>query len=850
MKKILLSVFLVVLALTALVGCGGKKDDTPTPTPTQEELPTGLKDAKSFLKNMYRSVAEVTTSSYSRVAKVVIGEDTYPVVWSVSFAEDNETVRTAVSVALNESGNTYDVTIKQISVEVSYTLTATISDSEGNQTTLEYNHKVPMFKVSTWADYVAAAKNDPLIVEGVVTAIVSKTNGASNNCVFLEDNDGAYYVYKLDNDPVTDGIKIGMTVRATGVKDLYSGTYELVSATLEVIDETVKTVTPKDYTEIASNAETLTDNALVEHQSSYVTIKNVTLDTRTADDISGGYYPFTFTGKDGKVLRSYIRISSSTCALSKADQTKFIANHKAGYTADVTGIISLFNGSFYLVPATADAISNLQLPALNDADAVAYEKAHLTVADVEKSGDVILPVAGAAYTKVAITWELSDNAVAVLGADGKTLTVTCADEATEITLTATLTAGDATDTLEIKVKVASKVINWITPEEALEICGKLETGKTSEEKYYIYGTIIDDPTAEYCNFNLGTTANPLLVYGLANSEGKKYGSKKDITELPVAKGDLVYISGYLTNYNGTLEVKNAVLETAPEAGKSNATAYDAAKAIELCSALNGDNKEKSTERFYFVGTIIDDPTAEYCNFHFKAGDTEIVAYGLWTADGSKRYGSKRDIAELPVAKGDTVVLYSLLQNYSGTLQFAEARLFSVKKASSPVDPTPTPDVLKQTLTFDFTTVSSAKGTELTDAKTVLAKYADVANVIASATATKVYEGNGNGGAKANAAGLIKFGTKSEKGVLTINFAEGTKINKVVVNCHDFYATSDSYPTTENTLDINDVALANPYNADATPADLTFELTTPTNSLTITANGRIVVYSIVIYVAAE
>lgn len=160
--------------------------------------------------------------------------------------------------------------------------------------------------------------------------------------------------------------------------------------------------------------------------------------------------------------------------------------------------------------------------------------------------------------------------------------------------------------------------------------------------------------------------------------------------------------------------------------------------------------------------------------------------------------------------------------------------------------------LANPVTLDFTTRTETSGVELTETSNptlleVLTGATTEADLIASATASKVYSGNGKGGAKNNQAGLLKFSTSKANGSLEITLSK--MVNKVVLSGHDFYAASDSYPTTSNKVNINGVEVANPYTAEATPADMVFELSAAASVITINATGRFCLYSITLsYVA--
>ena len=184
--------------------------------------------------------------------------------------------------------------------------------------------------------------------------------------------------------------------------------------------------------------------------------------------------------------------------------------------------------------------------------------------------------------------------------------------------------------------------------------------------------------------------------------------------------------------------------------------------------------------------------------------------------------------------------------------------------STVVEPstTPTPSTTEPIGTYqlvathDFTT-GTAKGTELktdTALEVLNRNVTSGTSAISSVTAvTKVYDGNQTGGIGA-LPGLIKFGTSSVNGSITIKMNEGTNITKVVLNCHSFYKTSATYPiNNSNFVKINDLdAVAAPYNADGTGEDLEIELGSATDEITIASEGangktgRFVMYSVSFY----
>ena len=432
MKKAFLYSLVAVLCLLTVVGCSTSNNTTSEPS--------GLTKAKSYLYAMYKDKAVATASDYTVVDTVMINGVSYSVEWSsdvdassVSFVPGDKHM---VTVDVNEKSP----------VDVSYTLTATLSDSVGNTETVSFPHTIPAFKESSWAEYKAAADDSTLVVKGVVTGIMSKTKGNSSNCLYLQDSDGGYYVYAMAADPIESGIEVGMTVRVTGAKDTYSGTLEIANATVEILDEGKTAYAPVDWTSKYDAATTLKDEALTKEQALLVTIKGVEV---TGQDTSSGYYKFKKNG-----LESYVRISSSVCPIDKDAQTALKNGHAEhyGWTADVTGVICVYDGAFYLSPVEGfDAFTYVSLPEKSDEEKIAFELDSLSLTDYCAEDTVIaLTLEGAGYSDVAIEWT-SDSPAAVV--EGDKLVITLAEEATVATVTAKAKSGDKEGVKEFKVSI-------------------------------------------------------------------------------------------------------------------------------------------------------------------------------------------------------------------------------------------------------------------------------------------------------------------------------------------------------------------------------------------------------------
>ena len=631
MKKLISVVILLALCVAAFAAC--------KPGETKKDA---LTLAKEYIYTMYRNEAEVTASDYTRVGVVSIDGVTYTVEWTANITSGPAD---GVKTVKSEDGSTVTVDIdEKASADVVYTLKATIKDAEGKTAELSFNHKVPAFKEFTWAEYVAAAKDDTVIVKGVITAIMAKSKGNSYNCLYLQDNDGGYYAYNMATDPVTDDkLEVGMTVRVTGTRDTYNGTYEIMKATVEIVDSNKTPATAVDFTEKYQKATSLKDEALTAQQGMLVTLKGVEI---TGEDTSGGYYKF----KLGE-FESYIRISSSVCPITKDEQETLKKGHAehTGWTANVTGLICVYDGAFYLTPASADAFEYVGLPQKDDAGMVAFEKDGLSVVStVTADTEIELPSAGKTYDKVAITWE-SDNAAAVV-ANGK-LTIKLPDTDATVKLTATLKCGSVTETRVFEIKLVATEMSYA---EIVDAAYKLEAGAALPGTYRLFGKIIkiDTPWSEqYKNITVtievaGLTDKPIQCFRLVGDGAEA-----------LAVGDEITVEGVIKNYNGTVEfdAKCKLI------GKGEH--IDQSKTVNAAYSLAEGESMASPVILKGVISKIDTAWSD----QYKNITVTIIVDGI-TDKPIMCFRLKGEGAD-KLAEGQTINVYGTIKNYQGTVEF-------------------------------------------------------------------------------------------------------------------------------------------------------------------------------------
>jgi len=638
----------------------------------KEEWLVVLTAAQDYLRAAYIEEPARTAGDFKVLAQVPAGEGFLPVTWTIELVSGGNA--DSVKVGATEGTET-TIEIDEEQMDVYYKLIGTVTDTEGRKLSVSFDRELPNYNLVNWKDYVAAPKDYTLSVQGVVTALTGKSIGNSYNTIYIQDNDGGYYIYDLPSDPVADGIKVGMTIKVRGVKDIYSGTHEVKEAVAEIVDQTIKTVEPADYTTIYTNAQSLKAEDLVAKQGFLVTIKGVQI---TGQNLDNGYLKFKLGD-----LESYIRISGSVCPLTKDEQAKFKADHAShfGWTANATGVICVYDGAFYLTPVNANSFEYTALPQLDEAGEVAFEKGALTLVEtIVKNSEIELPAKGVSYADVTIAWDFKAETAHDCASisDGK-LHVELPAEDTTITLVATLTSGSVSDTKEISIVVKAPTdFDIITFAEAEELAGTTKD-KYTEEKYYIMGTIKEVYNATYGNmYIVDDKGNEFTVYGTYDATGANRYDKME--NAPVA-GDVVVVYGILGYYNAP-QMKNGWI----------VASYDV-KTFAEATELAGTTKDKYTEeKHYMIGTIKEVYNTTYGNMYIKdAEGNEFTVYGTYDATGASRYDKMENA---PVA-GDVVVVYGILGYYNAP-QMKNGWIVAVAPAGeggtdTPVEPPVTDD---------------------------------------------------------------------------------------------------------------------------------------------------------------
>ena len=440
MKK-LLALLVVLVGVFSLVACFGGNKTTTTQKPTDPATTTEdlSENVKAYVKNLYLNRAKNTADDFDVIGKATVQGQTYDLEWAVAVEEGGNAED--VKVTKSEDGTKWVIDVNEDAlVDTNYTLTCTV---KGTDKTVSFRFMVPKFKLATYAEWLKGCKDGdtPLAVKGYVVAVVAK-GSSSGGSIYLQDADGhGYYAYS----PTTDlEFEFGEEIIVKGTGTVYGGQYEFnKGCTVTKTGEKVTTITPNDGTADWAAADKQSSETLIKYQNALVKLEGCTM-----ANVDGAYYYFT-VGTSTTKFNMY-----DTYYFLTTEQQKALTDQwEAGKTFDITGLVSCYSNLYQIYPISDQALTNVALPTKTDAEAVAIVKENLEFALTTVTKETTEKVATKGYgDQVTIAWSCDKDLVTFDATKGE-LKFTQADDDTEVTLTATLTAGEATDTKTFTVTI-------------------------------------------------------------------------------------------------------------------------------------------------------------------------------------------------------------------------------------------------------------------------------------------------------------------------------------------------------------------------------------------------------------
>lgn len=600
MKKILICVLMLAVLVTAFVSC--KEEETAPDL-------TALNNAKSYLEAQYRDANDMG-ADYERTT-VLPGNCT--VAWSVNVTSGN-----AEDVKVGEAADgKVVIDINEVaSVDTVYTLIATITDANGNSTTVEFAYTVAKTSVITVAEFLAKSTDDKTeyAIEGYVMAsAASATKGAS---FVVADNTGAIFSY--EKFIVAKGDK----VIVKGSRSDNYGVPQIKTTAVSIVEANSTGYAEATATELAASAidlDNLKKETIGAMTGIYYKVTGATLVKN-----SSGYTNAELNGKE--MLQLY-----------PSDALVAEIGDLYGETVNVYGYVRGYSTGKYLTLQ----VSNIEYGGEGEfvpktpEQRVATEKEALKVDNVYKAGTVELPTAGETFGNVSISWALAANSVATL-ADNAITVAALPAQRTNITLTATLTCGEVTDTKEITIFVREpwaaleNKVEGITLKTYTELAA-IDTA-TDTNKYYTIGWIVEIENTTYGNAYIqNADGEKFYIYGIKSADGSKIYNALDVKP---EIGDVVVLYGQITTYKNNPQMKNGQLmqinSTVCSAGSGNEGGNDEpATPGETVTTIAGAIAADTGASLNLNGTVVAITYAwngTNCSFDLSDGTNTINVY--------------------------------------------------------------------------------------------------------------------------------------------------------------------------------------------------------------------------------
>lgn len=384
------------------------------------------------------NVAEATTLSFPTT-----GANNTTVAWSYKAENANNAYinLTTGEVTLPTSG--------QVQVKI----VATVSKGDVTKTK-EFTINVGTLQTLTIAQAYAVAKGDRLIIQGTILGL----NG--NNQVSIVDETGAMTIYQPSDTTALLAL-VGKVVKVEGEKDIFSGLQQIKNITYtEVKDASAYAPTPLDLNLVEVwNAESLESHQANLVSANGLVVSNFKIEDKTSGSTAYKLVTFVLTDAQGRTMnfRHDSRATLANREVLEALKDGDVLNFKSA-------MLAWNNGP----QITINNVNQIEKADLTDAEIVALAKAELSL-PTETKVSLTLPTELRGAT---IAW--ATNNAAVIAADG-TFTAPAAN--TEVTLTATITKGEATQTVDFKVnalaatEAVSTTVTMTSPNTSANMVG-------------------------------------------------------------------------------------------------------------------------------------------------------------------------------------------------------------------------------------------------------------------------------------------------------------------------------------------------------------------------------------------
>lgn len=594
MKKLITGILAILACSCVLTGCnflpGNSSDNSANESVNSSSSvdTSAIEEARDFLDALYKEKNVETREDYTVLKQLTYDEVVYDLAWSVN-------VSAGVTIVVQENDVKIDVD-ENLAQDLDYILTATLSDAEGNTASVSFNRTV-----------LQAPQKVPCPISTTPEEGVAYKFYVYQPNARYEDERGERYIngqmentyYFATVGTYADGIDVYAEYTQTeGQFYIYHN--------VKALDENGAETTAKKYINVVQSGTHI--NAKYEDAASSVWVFDAEYGTIVTTIDNTKYY----LGCDGDFVT--------------VEPQKVVG---AGY----------YMG--YLV-------SEVDKNEVSDSSKVKQEKSMMTFA-AAYVGDctATLQEYGSTYPEVRISWSTEDANATV---NGNVVTFTDPTATKTITLKATLTCGEKTETATFNVTLVKN-----DTESILAAAYNLNEGESFANKVTLEGIISAIPTAydeEYANITITMIVNedleqPINCYRLV-------GTGADVLGL----GYTVTVKGIITNYNGTVQFTKGCEMTSYVEGSAEDVPVKPAlptSTIEEALAASTGSTVQVSGKVIFIKTAWSD---QYKNMGVFLQDATgiIFLYKITTQ----------------VALGDTLTVAGTIDNYNGLQQIKDS----------------------------------------------------------------------------------------------------------------------------------------------------------------------------------
>lgn len=385
----------------------------------------------------------------------------------------------------------------------------------------------------------------------------------------------------------------------------------------------------------------LEDNA--SYSQSWIYVRGIVVDRPTYDS---GYNSWVFNiadTKDGKQAKVDFALPASGVIDPSEGDTVVVHGYIKHYVSNdgsidilqITRIVGLINNS---------TIDSVTVPEKTDADKVAEAKSALTLNATTFSDSFTLPIVG--ENNATISWALKE-ANEYLSISGANATVKKPETNQAVTLVATITVGEVSDTKEFAITISATVQKYtVTFNETSLVTIAVANG--------------EEPIASGASLNSGTT----LTVTVTLKDSTNYElSKVLLNGTELSKNNGVYQFALTSNSTITVETKSL---SSDDIGTTANKPYSVEKIVAWTNKLGLSDGGYTDSKYYLRGIVKS----------FETTDKTTYIKNIYLVD---EVGSSKSFlvyscnftSEVPsVSVGDTVVVYGAIKNYQGTIEMS------------------------------------------------------------------------------------------------------------------------------------------------------------------------------------